>query len=215
MTTVAPTFDSAFANAFCAGTPNQPQVEAVLPRDHLATRLLLPQLRASIAGKPETLTSGRHTPTGSIPPFAKPTSKRLEEKCGGQIGHAGNSRPRTQEIDHREFREPPNCPVCGKHPSVCSSYQADAGAVAASLTAVYDKPHRIEDTSPALPVEQTVARLVEQVGGLYPESVPGYHMRILDGNRLAASSNRLPETRHESAAPCRGRLRSYSSPPAD
>jgi transposase len=113
MTAVAPTLDPAFVNAFRAGTLTQAQAEAVLPRDHLAAIFLLLQLSAAIAGKPDTPASGAHTPSGSIPPYAKPTSKRRKKKLGGQIGHAGKSRPRPQVIDHQQSHELPNCPVCG------------------------------------------------------------------------------------------------------
>ena len=103
----------------------------------------------------------------------------------------------------------------GKQPSLHSAYQADAVAVAASLTAVYNKLHRVEDAISALLVEQTAARLsplVEQVGGLYPESVPGYRMRILDGNHLAGTEHRMPETRDESAAPLPGQTLAVLEP---
>jgi IS4 transposase len=105
--------------------------------------------------------------------------------------------------------------VCGKQPSLNAAYQADAGAVAASLTAVYNKLHRIEDSVSALLVGRTAARLgplVEQVGGLYPQSVPGYRMRILDGNHLAGTEHRLPETRDESAAPLPGQTLAVLDP---
>jgi Transposase DDE domain len=105
--------------------------------------------------------------------------------------------------------------VCGKHPSVCSAYQTNPGSVAASLTAVYNKLHGIEDSISTLLVEQTAERLsplVEQVGGLYPESVPGYRMRILDGNHLAGTEHRIPETRDESAAPLPGQTLAVLEP---
>jgi hypothetical protein len=105
--------------------------------------------------------------------------------------------------------------VCGKQPSLHSAYQADAVAVAASLTAVYNKLHRIENSISALLVEQTAARLsplVEQVGGLYPESVPGYRMRILDGNHLAGTEHRILETRDDSAAPLPGQTLAVLEP---
>ena len=113
----------------------------------------------------------------------------------------------TRQVTFSSLVELMSLVVCGKQPSLHSAYQANAGAVAASLTAVYNKLHRIEDSVSALLVEQTAARLgplVEQVGGLRPESVPGYRMRILDGNHLAGTEHRLPETRHESAAPLPG-----------
>ena len=105
--------------------------------------------------------------------------------------------------------------VCGKQPSVCSAYQTNPGSVAASLTAVYNKLHGIEDSISTLLVEQTAERLsplVEQVGGLYPESVPGYRMRILDGNHLAGTEHRMPETRDESAAPLPGQTLAVLEP---
>jgi len=105
--------------------------------------------------------------------------------------------------------------VCGKQPSVCSAYQTNPGSVAASLTAVYNKLHGIEDSISTLLVEQTAERLsplVEQVGGLYPESVPGYRMRILDGNHLAGTEHRMPETRDDSAAPLPGQTLAVLEP---
>ena len=97
--------------------------------------------------------------------------------------------------------------VCGPQPSICSAYQDHAPALAASLTAVYNKLHGIEDQVSAELVRHTAERLsplVTQVQGLCPESIAGYRMRILDGNHLAATEHRLPETRHESAAPLPG-----------
>jgi transposase len=113
MTPAAPTLDSAFVEAFRAGTLTHAQVEAVLPRDHLAAIFVLLQLSAAIAGKQETPAAGAHTPSGSIPPYAKETSKRRKKKPGGQFGHAGKSRSRPPVIDRREDHRLPACPDCG------------------------------------------------------------------------------------------------------
>ena len=113
MTAAAPTLDPAFVKAFRAGTLTQAQAEAVVPRDHLATILLLLQLSAAIAGKPDAPAGGAHTPSGSIPPYSKPTTKRRKKKLGGQVGHVGTSRSRPQVIDHRVSHELPTCPDCG------------------------------------------------------------------------------------------------------
>ena len=43
-----------------------------------------------------------------------------------------------------------------------------------------------------------------QLGGTLPELIPGCHLRILDGNHLAATERRLAETRRNSAAPLPG-----------
>jgi IS4 transposase len=56
-------------------------------------------------------------------------------------------------------------------------------------------------------VRHTAARLqpvVALLGGTLPEIIPGYRMRVLDGNHLAATEHRLKETRNDSAAPLPG-----------
>jgi transposase len=113
MTPVVSTLDPAFVSAFRAGTLTQAQAEAAMPRDHLAATFLLLQLSAAIAGKADTPAGGAHTPSGSIPPYAKQTSKRRKKKPGGQPGHAGKSRPLPEQIDRRESHALPACPDCG------------------------------------------------------------------------------------------------------
>lgn len=105
--------------------------------------------------------------------------------------------------------------VCGPHPSICSAYQDHAATLAVSLTAVYHKLHGIEDQVSAELVRHTAERfspLVTQVQGLGPESIAGYRLRILDGNHLAGTEHRLPETRHESAAPLPGQTLAVLDP---
>ena len=113
MTFAAPTIDPAFANAFRAGTLTQAQAQAAMPRDHLAAIFFLLQLSAAMAGQPNAPAAGAHTPSGSIPPYAKPVSKRRKKKPGGQLGHAGQSRSLPQQIDRREVHQQPACPDCG------------------------------------------------------------------------------------------------------
>jgi transposase len=113
MTPGASTLDPAFVNAFRAGTLTHAQAEAVMPRDHLAAIFFLLQLSAAMAGKPDAPAGGAHTPSGSIPPYAKQPSRRRKKKPGGQLGHAGASRPVPNVIDHRVPHQLPSCPVCG------------------------------------------------------------------------------------------------------
>jgi transposase len=113
MTPVVSTLDAAFVDAFRAGTLTQAQAEAAMPRDHLAATFFLLQLSAAIAGKADAPAGGAHTPSGSIPPYAKRASKRRKKKPGGQPGHAGESRPLPQRIDRRESHSLPACPDCG------------------------------------------------------------------------------------------------------
>lgn len=91
--------------------------------------------------------------------------------------------------------------------SVRSAYLSQAVALSVSLTSVYNKLAGLEDGVCSEFVRHTASRLVpvlEQLGGRLPELIPGYSMRVLDGNHLSATQHRLPETRADSAAPLPG-----------
>jgi hypothetical protein len=97
--------------------------------------------------------------------------------------------------------------TCGVHSSVRAAYRASPADIAVSLTSVYNKLNGLE-----MPVAAGLVRSVfqqlepvqRQLGGTVPELIPGYHLRILDGNHLAATEHRLAETRGDSAAPLPG-----------
>src|SRR5262249_33769316 len=91
--------------------------------------------------------------------------------------------------------------------SVHAAYVDDVVDISVSLTSVYNKLQGIEDPVSSELVRHTASRLqpvVAQLGGVLPEIIPGYRMRVLDGNHLAATEHRLQETRHDSAAPLPG-----------
>jgi transposase len=113
MAAVAPTLDPTFVAAFRSGTLTRAQAEAVVPRDHVAVIFLLLQLSASIAGGMGLPASGAHTPSGSVPPYAKPSATSRRKKRGAQNGHAGTSRSQPEQIDQRQTHQLPACPGCG------------------------------------------------------------------------------------------------------
>jgi hypothetical protein len=91
--------------------------------------------------------------------------------------------------------------------SVRAAYVDEAVDISVSLTSVYNKLQGIEAGVCAELVRHTAGRLqpvVAYLGGTLPEPIPGYRMRVLDGNHLAATQHRLKETRHDSAAPLPG-----------
>jgi hypothetical protein len=93
------------------------------------------------------------------------------------------------------------------YPSVHAVYVSQDVPISVSLTSVYNKLQGIEDEVSAELVRHSAARLqgvLGQLGGQLPEIIPGYRMRVLDGNRLSATEHRLEETRHDSAAPLPG-----------
>ena len=97
--------------------------------------------------------------------------------------------------------------VTRTYDSVRAAYVDEAVDISVSLTSVYNKLQGIEDPVCAELVRHTAARLhpvVAYLGGALPEPIPGYHMRVLDGNHLSATEHRLKETRNHSAAPLPG-----------
>ncbi len=77
--------------------------------------------------------------------------------------------------------------VSSRTTSVHAAAQARKDTLGASITALYDK---LNHTEPRV-VEQLVAasysrayELVRSMGGLRAEPLPGYRLRILDGNHL-------------------------------
>lgn len=83
-------------------------------------------------------------------------------------------------------------------PAVNAAYRAKAEALGVSLRAVYDKLERME---PGLSAElvrhtaRTLAPVVTAMGGERAAWLPGYRIKILDGNHLAGTEHRLKELR--------------------
>ncbi len=97
--------------------------------------------------------------------------------------------------------------VCRIHRSHNAAYQADPAKVGVSLRALYDKLDHTEPTVSAAMVHHIGERLIpvlrELNAGLAPR-LPGYRMRILDGNHLAATEHRLKELRLLRSGPLPG-----------
>jgi IS4 transposase len=88
--------------------------------------------------------------------------------------------------------------VCRIRPSIHAAFQARAETVGATIDAVYDK---LDGTEPALSaalVHSTAARLapvIDAMNGARADWLPGYRVRILDGNHLPGTEHRLKELR--------------------
>lgn len=93
--------------------------------------------------------------------------------------------------------------VCGAQPSVRAAYLDSLGAIAASLTAVYEKLKGIEPGVCRGFEADTAGRLqplVHQLDATLPQPVPGYRVKVLDGNHLAGTEHRIAPTRTTRAA---------------
>ena len=105
--------------------------------------------------------------------------------------------------------------VCRIRPAICAAYQARAKVIEASLKAVYDKLDRTEPGLSAALVHTVAARLapvIDAMQGGRPELLPGYHVKILDGNHLAGTEHRLKELRTMRAGALPGQAWSCSIP---
>jgi hypothetical protein len=97
--------------------------------------------------------------------------------------------------------------VCRTHRSVNAAYIAAVPAVGVSVQALYDKLAGVETTTSAELVRQTAKRLgavIVQMGGELSPLVPGYRMKILDGNHLTKTQRRLKLLRDVAAGPLPG-----------
>jgi IS4 transposase len=108
--------------------------------------------------------------------------------------------------------------VCQIYPSVNSAYTKSQEKLGASLVAVYGKLSRTELPILTALVSATAARLAAVVTTLranVPSPIPGYCVKIVDGNHLAATERRLQELRGQAAAPLPGQALVVYDPQLD
>jgi Transposase DDE domain len=98
--------------------------------------------------------------------------------------------------------------VCGFHKSPHAVYLSRRELFPVALTNVYEKLNGIELPVMRQLVLDNAARLtavVEATGGALPELLPGFRVKILDGNCLAGTQHRIKELRDIAAAPLPGK----------
>jgi hypothetical protein len=87
-----------------------------------------------------------------------------------------------------------NLVVCRVQPSIHAAYQENKEAIATSITAVYDKLNRIDTVTSQALVEETakqMAEAVREVSGTRIPWLPGYRIKVLDGNCIEATEHRI------------------------
>lgn len=98
--------------------------------------------------------------------------------------------------------------VCGIRPSVHAAYQATSEEIAVSVTSVYNKLNATETGISAALVRYSAAQLkpvIEHLGGSLASLLPGYRVKILDGNCIEASEHRIEELRYIGAGALPGK----------
>ena len=80
--------------------------------------------------------------------------------------------------------------------------------IGVSKSAVYDKLNRLEPNVSKALVKSTaidLATIIHQLGGARPDLLPGYRVKILDGNSLGATEHRLKVLRNNSSGALPGK----------
>ena len=106
--------------------------------------------------------------------------------------------------------------VSGVRPSVHAAFRARPAEIPVSITSVYNKLDGIEPNLSAALVQHTATKLepvIRHLGGQRPDLLPGYRVKILDGNHLAATEHRLANCAAAPPARCRGCAWSCWTPP--
>lgn len=98
--------------------------------------------------------------------------------------------------------------VCGIHPSMNAAYRKKAEEMNVTRNAVYEKLNGVEPQVSRAVLKETAAELstlMDTMGGKSAPLLPGYDIRILDGNGLAATERRLKVLREVASAPLPGK----------
>ena len=98
--------------------------------------------------------------------------------------------------------------VFKQQPSVHAAHQARAETIGVSVTSLYNKLNGLElgTTAELVRFAATEATaLIDELGGAKPAPLPGWRVKVLDGNWLAGREHRLKELRAVSAAALPGK----------
>ena len=105
--------------------------------------------------------------------------------------------------------------VCRIRPSINAAYVARAEEIDVTVKAVYDKLKGIENGVSRGLVKETashMASIIEATKATLPELVPGYRVKIVDGNHLRRTDRRIKELREINAAPLPGKALAVLDP---
>lgn len=98
--------------------------------------------------------------------------------------------------------------VCGSHPSINAAYQASKDEICVSITSVYNKLNGIDVNTSAELVRYAagqVSSVIEKLGSKNDSPLPGFRVKLLDGNCIEKSHHRIKELRTIGAGPLPGK----------
>lgn len=101
-----------------------------------------------------------------------------------------------------------NLVVCRIQPSINSAYQDNKEEILTSVTSVYNKINGIDTTTSQAIVRETAAKMAESIHdikGTRTPWLPGYRIKVLDGNCIEATEHRLEVLRTTSSGALPGK----------
>ena len=101
-----------------------------------------------------------------------------------------------------------NLVVFKTFPSVHAAYQDSAERIGVSVASVYNKLNGLEASTSAALVRDTArekARILEALGAVRESWLPGYRIKVLDGNCIEATEHRLEVLRETKAGALPGK----------
>jgi hypothetical protein len=120
----------------------------------------------------------------------------------------GAKRQYTRDLLFSSIFELMSLVVMKSYPSVNAAYQAEKANIGVSIASVYNKLNCLEEKVLATLVRDTSQELSELIGemdGACAPLLPGYRVKMLDGNCLASTQRRLTVLRNKSAGPLPGK----------
>jgi hypothetical protein len=105
--------------------------------------------------------------------------------------------------------------VCRIRPSINAAYVDRAEEIGVTVKAVYDKLKGVESEVSQGLVRETashMAEIIEATKATRPELVPGYRVKIVDGNHLRRTDRRIKELRGINSAPLPGKALAVLDP---
>lgn len=98
--------------------------------------------------------------------------------------------------------------VSRTHKSINAAYTAEKDQFDVAIKSVYNKLNGVEPCVSAAVVRETGQKMretIEQMDAVMPSPLPGYRVKILDGNHFAATQKRLREMRTRRGSPLPGK----------
>lgn len=118
------------------------------------------------------------------------------------------SRQRSSELLFSTVADLMGAVVTNVQPSINAAYRAKAEEIGVTVKAVYDKLKGIEPGVCRELVRETaehMASIIENMEGTASALLPGYRVKIVDGNHLRRTDRRIAELRRGNVAPLPGK----------